>query len=141
MPARASDDPISLRNPRRDTASSHSDAPLGNSRCIISLNSGLPASSSRLRQNSGPFFFWISAVAAARSSLPFFCNSSFLPGQTSSRCAFRFCFSSLIYLLSSLPVVVCAGPAHSISQSHSPQCPVLKLKAKSRKPLYLWHVL
>src|ERR1044071_3640374 len=90
MPASARDDPINFRKPRRETASSHSDAPLGNSRCIISLNSELPASSSRLRQNSGPFFFWISAVADARSSL------SFLPGQTSSRCPLPFCLSSLI---------------------------------------------
>ena len=37
MPARASDDPISLRKPRRETASIHSEAPLGNSRCIIKL--------------------------------------------------------------------------------------------------------
>ena len=36
IPASASDAPISFRNPRRDTESSHSEAPLGNSRCIIS---------------------------------------------------------------------------------------------------------
>src|SRR6266536_1550979 len=94
MPARASDDPINLRKPRRETASIHSEAPLGNSRCIISRNSGLPASSSRLRQNSGPFFFSISACTWSRSSL------SFLPGQTAS--SLPFCFSSLIYVVPSL---------------------------------------
>src|SRR5581483_9951232 len=78
IPAMASEAPISFRNPRRETASSHSDAPLGNSRCIISLNSGLPASSSRLRQNSGPFVWAMRARAVSRSSLSFF------PGQTSS---------------------------------------------------------
>src|SRR5204863_8781174 len=90
-PACAMDEPISLRKPRRETASSHSDAPLGNSRCIISLNAELLASSSRLRQNSGPFFFWISAVAEARSTL------SFLPGQTSSRLGWPFCGSLFIF--------------------------------------------
>lgn len=54
MPAMASEAPINWRNPRRETESSHSDAPLGNSRCIISRNSSEPASSSRLRQYSGP---------------------------------------------------------------------------------------
>ena len=54
-PPCASDAPINFRNPRRETESSHSDAPLGNSRCIISWNSALPASSSRLRQYSGPW--------------------------------------------------------------------------------------
>src|SRR5437660_12478553 len=94
MPASASDEPISLRKPRRETASIHSDAPLGNSRCIISRNSGLPASSSRLRQNSGPFFFSISACTWTRSSL------SFLLGQTAR--ILPFCFSSLIYFVPSL---------------------------------------
>ena len=63
MPAMASEAPINFMNPRRETASAHSDAPLGNSRCIISRKSSLPASSSRLRQNSGP---WVSAMRAAR---------------------------------------------------------------------------
>src|SRR5205085_466321 len=54
MPASAIEAPINFRKPRRETPSSHSDAPLGNSRCIISRNSSLPASSSRLRQYSGP---------------------------------------------------------------------------------------
>src|SRR3984957_690114 len=76
-PARARDAPINCRNPRRETASSHSDAPLGNSRCIISRNSGEPASSSRLRQYSGPL------VSASFSSTV--ARSSFLLGQTSSR--------------------------------------------------------
>ena len=79
MPARASEAPINFRNPRRETASSHSDAPLGNSRCIISWNSGLPASSSRLRQYSGPLVSAMRSRAASKSSLPF------LLGQTSSR--------------------------------------------------------
>src|SRR5215475_3885526 len=88
MPASARDDPISSRKPRRETASIHSDAPLGNSRCIISRNSGLPASSSRLRQNSGAFLFSISALS--------WTSLSFLPGQTSSLCALPLCFSSFI---------------------------------------------
>ena len=41
--------PSTLRNPRRDTGSIHSDL-LGNSRCTISPNSGVSANSSRLRQ-------------------------------------------------------------------------------------------
>src|SRR6185312_13524919 len=94
MPASASDDPINLKKPRRETASTSSDAPFGNSRCIISRKSALPASSSRLRQNSGPFFFSISERTCTRSSL------SFLLGQTGSRCLFL--FSSLINPVSSL---------------------------------------
>src|ERR1700747_3289558 len=66
MPASASDAPINCRNPRRDTESTHSDAPLGNSRCNISWNSGVPASSSRLRQYSGPLVWRIWASNAAR---------------------------------------------------------------------------
>src|SRR6266567_2093368 len=96
------DAPISLKNPRRETESTHSDAPLGNSRCIISWKSELPASSSRLRQNSGPFFFSLSARTWTRSSLPF------LPGQTSSRCGLPFWsslfISDLTARVSSLPL-------------------------------------
>ena len=40
--------------PRRPTGSSHSDAFCGNSRCRNSLNSGVPATSSRLRQYVRP---------------------------------------------------------------------------------------
>src|SRR5712671_5302024 len=76
-PASASDAPIVFRNPRRENASSHSDAPLGNSRCIISRNSSLPASSSRLRQYSGPVVSSICSFTACRSSCLRF------PGQTS----------------------------------------------------------
>ena len=47
---------MTFRNPRRETESTHSDAPLGNSRCRASWKSALPASSSRLRQYSGPAF-------------------------------------------------------------------------------------
>ena len=39
MPARPSDAPITLRNPRRETESTHSEAPLGNSRCRASWKS------------------------------------------------------------------------------------------------------
>src|SRR5688572_18470343 len=53
-PASASEADISLRKPRRPTGSSHSDAFCGNSRCRNSLNSGVPESSSRLRQYSLP---------------------------------------------------------------------------------------
>src|SRR6476620_8005887 len=53
-PARAMEAPISFRNPRRPTGSSHSDAFCGNSRCRNSLNSGVPDRASRLRQYSRP---------------------------------------------------------------------------------------
>src|SRR5687767_8776807 len=53
-PASASDAPISFRKLRRPTGSSHSDAFCGNSRCRNSLNSGVSASDSRLRQYSLP---------------------------------------------------------------------------------------
>ena len=66
MPASAREAPINCRNPRRETESTHSDAPLGNSRCNISWNSGVPASSSRLRQYSGPLVWRIWASNAAR---------------------------------------------------------------------------
>src|SRR5580700_2279035 len=92
MPASAMDAPITLRKPRRETESTHSDAPLGNSRCRASWNAGLPASSSRLRQYSGPalsllFASLICARRESRSSLPF------LLGQTSS---FLFCNPTLV---------------------------------------------
>src|SRR5579864_4717591 len=66
MPASAREAPINCRNPRRETESTHSDAPFGNSRCNISWNSGVPASSSRLRQYSGPLVWRIWASNAAR---------------------------------------------------------------------------
>src|SRR5579862_7330206 len=91
MPASAIDAPITLRNPRRETESTHSEAPLGNSRCSASWNSALPASSSRLRQYSGPEALAISARTEARSSLPL------LEGQTSSPVFFVLC-SSIIYI-------------------------------------------
>src|SRR5580704_8392475 len=81
MPARAMDAPITFKKPRRETESTHSEAPLGNSRCSASWNVGLPASSSRLRQYSGPAFSFASLICArreSRSSLPF------LVGHTSS---------------------------------------------------------
>src|SRR6267154_511656 len=84
IPASAMDAPITFRKPRRETESTHSDAPLGNSRCSASWNAGLPASSSRLRQYSGPALSLASSICARRestSSLPF------LEGQTSSRLA------------------------------------------------------
>src|SRR6476661_10481346 len=54
-PARASEALASCRKPRRDTPLGHSDAKRGNSRWRRSSNSGVLASSSRLRQYSGPF--------------------------------------------------------------------------------------
>jgi hypothetical protein len=76
---------MTCRNPRRETESSHSDAPLGNSRCRASLNSSLPASSSSERQYSGPVFSRAScSVAASMRSRTTF-RSSFFEGQTSSR--------------------------------------------------------
>src|SRR5208282_2271722 len=82
MPASAMDAPITFRKPRRETESTHSDAPFGNSRCSASWNAGLPASSSRLRQYSGPdasllLASLICARSESRSSL------LFLEGQTS----------------------------------------------------------
>src|SRR5215813_3770662 len=100
MPANAIDAPISLRNPRRDTPSSHSDAPLGNSRCIISRNSSLPASSSRLRQYSGPLVSAIALRIVSRSSL------FFLPGQTSSRCCLPLVSSIFIASGMSIPLAL-----------------------------------
>src|SRR5438270_7139373 len=141
MPASASDDPISLKNPRRDTASTSSEAPFGNSRCIISRKSALPASSSRLRQNSGPFFFSISERTCTRSSL------SFLPGQTGSMCLFL--FSSLIKfravpsglapIFSGIPALPCRAftfrPFGAASQPLLPVYPAqtLVIQAKSQE--------
>src|SRR5260370_28207741 len=90
MPAMAREAPINRRNPRRETESSHSEAPLGNSRCSMSWNSGDPASSSRLRQYSGPFVSFSCRSTAARLS--------FLLGQTSS----RFDLSFSIFVASAL---------------------------------------
>src|SRR5437588_501275 len=89
IPASASDAPINFRNPRRDTESSHSDAPSGNSRRSMSRNSSLPVSSSRLRQYSGPLVSAILARTLAKSSLFFF------PGPTSSRGCLLLFFSIL----------------------------------------------
>src|SRR5882762_7964792 len=90
MPAMAREAPINWRNPRRETESTHSEAPLGNSRCSISWNSGDPASSSRLRQYSGPLVSFNCRSTADRSS--------FLLGQTSS----RFDLSFSIFVASAL---------------------------------------
>jgi hypothetical protein len=98
MPAMASEAPIKRRKPRRETESSHSDDPLGNSRCSISWNSGDPASSSRLRQYSGPLVCSRHCSIEARSIFFFFFPAS-LPGQTSS----RFDFLSSIFLNFLLP--------------------------------------
>src|SRR5215469_2077679 len=88
MPAMASEALMSLRKPRRETASAHSDAPRGNSRCIFSWNSGSPASSSRLLQYCGPAVCLGRRPRFARSS---WTSLSFLPGQTSSRSVWSFC--------------------------------------------------
>ena len=69
MPARPSEAPMTFRNPRRETESSHSEAPLGNSRCRASLNSSLPASSSSERQYSGPVFSRASWAVASVDAL------------------------------------------------------------------------
>ncbi len=88
--------PSTCRKPRRETESTHSEAPFGNSRCSISWNSGVPASSSRLRQYSGP---WVCAICASTVA-----RSSFLPGQTAS--PFVLCFaSSIFYVGGSLPPI------------------------------------
>ena len=85
MPARPSEAPMTLRNPRRETESTHSEAPLGNSRCKACWNSSLPASSSRERQYSGPVFSVASWAVAASMRSRTEVRSSFLEGQTSSR--------------------------------------------------------
>src|SRR5579862_1049531 len=89
MPARPSDAPITLRNPRREALSSHSEAPLGNSRCKASWKAGLPASSSSERQYSGPALSFLGKAASCAAAASIFsrttARSSFLLGQTSSR--------------------------------------------------------
>src|SRR6266853_4033792 len=90
MHAMGREAPINWRNPRRETESIHSEAPLGNSRCSMSWNSGDPASSSRLRQYSGPF---VSVSCRSTSA-----RLSFLLGQTSS----RFDLSFSIFVVSAL---------------------------------------
>src|SRR5215813_7132374 len=90
IPASAREAPINCRKPRRDNPSSHSEAPLGNSRCSISWNSSLPASSSKLRQYCGPFVSAIFACTVARSSFVF------LLGQTSGPAGFPFLSSVFI---------------------------------------------
>src|SRR5579862_898293 len=85
MPARPSDAPITFRNPRRETVSSHSEAPLGNSRCRASWKSSLPASSSSERQYSGPVFLAASCAVAKSIFSRTAVRSSFFEGQTSSR--------------------------------------------------------
>ena len=92
----ARDAPMTLRNPRRETESTHSEAPFGNSRCSASWKSSLPASSSRLRQYSGPVFSAASWAVAASilSRTAFRSNAPFLPGQTSSWCRRLICCRS-----------------------------------------------
>ena len=53
-PASASEAPMIFMKSRRELLSVHSEACLGNSRCSISSNSGVCASSSRVRQYCGP---------------------------------------------------------------------------------------
>src|SRR5579864_7264513 len=98
MPARPSEAPITLRNPRREALSSHSEAPLGNSRCRASWNAGLPASSSSERQYSGPVFSAASCAVAKSifSRTEFRSSVDFLPGQMSSRGAPEFLLSFVI---------------------------------------------
>src|SRR5579864_1361948 len=84
IPARPRDAPITLRNPRREALSSHSEAPLGNSRCRASWKAGLPASSSSERQYSGPVFSALSCAMAASILSRTAPSSSFLVGQVSS---------------------------------------------------------
>src|ERR1700757_767067 len=84
MPARPSEAPMTLRNPRREALSSHSEAPLGNSRWRASWKAGLPASSSSERQYSGPVFSALSCAVAASILSRTVPRSSFLVGQMSS---------------------------------------------------------
>src|SRR5580700_9790014 len=128
IPASAIDAPITFRKPRRETESTHSDAPLGNSRCRASWKAGLPASSSRLRQYSGPDFSFASLICArseSRSSLPF------LVGQASSRLAILLC-SSILSPLRGLFLVSLL--AHGLRRG-------LHSIAASRLALHRWHVL
>src|SRR5271166_645269 len=130
IPASAIDAPITFRKPRRETESTHSEAPLGNSRCSASWKAGLPASSSRLRQYSGPALWLASSICArseSRSSLPF------LLGQKSSRLAILLCSSILsplrgFFLACTSPTACAVG------------CILSPLRGFTHK-LYRWHVL
>ena len=84
---------MTFRNPRRETVSSHSEAPLGNSRCRASWNASLPASSSSERQYSGPVFSARRGLSAASIRSRTTLRSSFL-GRTDvlARCAVIFVF-------------------------------------------------
>src|ERR1700722_1718806 len=137
MPASPSDAPITLRKPRRETESTHSDAPLGNSRCSASWKSSLPASSSRLRQYSGPVFSAASCAVAwsirartdSRSSLPF------LLGQTSSR--FAPCRSELF----SSSIVIATTCKKQTRVPHLARSLREKWGFRRSPHTYLWHVL
>src|ERR1700693_392136 len=127
MPASAMDAPMTCRKPRRETESTHSDAPLGNSRCSASWKAGLPASSSRLRQYSGPAFSFVSLISmrkTLRSSLPF-------EGQTSSRLAILLCLSILSPLRGLFLILLVT---HGLRRG-------LHAVAASRLALQRWHVL
>src|SRR5579863_7201459 len=132
IPAMASDAPMSFMNPRRETPSSHSEAPLGNSRCIISRNSSLPANSSRLRQNSGPLVSATTASAVARSS------DFFLLGQTSSLCCIP-SFSAIF--ISRFPTILSCADLFALAVArratrnvcHSPQIVFLYQIGPQRK--------
>src|SRR6266496_4321576 len=69
VPASAIEAPISFRNPRRPTGSSHSEACAGNSRLTKSPNASVSASSSRLCQYRRPAASLARALIEARSSL------------------------------------------------------------------------
>src|SRR5690349_1082497 len=66
-PASAIDAPIRRRKSRRPLGSVNSEAPSGNSRWSMAVNSGVSATSSRLRQNAGPRWSASRARIAERS--------------------------------------------------------------------------
>src|SRR4051812_24471324 len=69
-PASATDAAAILKKLRRSSPSSHSEAPSGNSRCSISRNCGVSATSSRLRQYCCPLPTRSLARTASRSTRP-----------------------------------------------------------------------
>src|SRR6266545_2644473 len=98
MPAKASEALMIFMKSRREVPSPvHSEACRGNSRCSISSNSGVPASSSSVRQYFGPFASDSFSRTSASSSFSLF------PGQTSGP-PWLFVFRSLS-IRSSVPLL------------------------------------
>src|SRR5215472_16107974 len=102
-PASAIDAVISFMKSRREAPSGHTEASRGNSRCTISKNPSVWASSSRLRQYCGPLL--------ARDSLSRTSASSSLLGQTASDIR-----SFSLSIFSPVPVLTCYPMFKKLSQ-------------------------